>query len=154
MSDDGRFKFFTWRISGLIIETPHTSQLWTDFCDWYVRTRVLVQWGALLGSKRYNFQFWPLILPKPQFLVLPMHFLWKTKILISFQPLITEQTNFTSLIVCICATIMLSQKLEFQNPRWPLAPFWIFLKFTKFWITFEPFNRFSPNFNPGFSLWS
>ena len=119
------FRFVPWKIWQITIVDRFGRVIHQNAC-----------FGArkcLLGFTKIQISvFTPKIPQNPQFLVLPMHFLWKTKILITFQPLNAEQSNFTSLIHCINTTIVRYRKIEFRNPRWPTAPFWIFKILLKF----------------------
>ena len=132
MAADGHFKFDSWTISVFF----HWSSPQATIVDRFGR---VIRQNACLDASRCLFGFTKIQssvftpqIPKNAILVPPMHFLWKTKILITFQSLITEQSNFTSLIPCIYSTIIHCQKIEFQNPRWPTAPFWIFKILLKF----------------------
>ena len=126
------FFFFFFRFFFCFLKNLTNHNCWPI---WASNTSKRVFWCKEVPfgvTKDTNFSFDPQNPQKPQFLVLPMHFLWETKISITFQPLIAKKSNFTSLIPCICSTIVHYQKIEFRNPRWPTAPFWIFKSLLKF----------------------
>ena len=105
---------------------------------------------AFCGSERFIFQFSPLKSPKTPIFGTSNAFPTENKNLNNFSTAEHRTIKLHKYHPLRMSNRSVERKLKFQNPRWPPAPFCIFEIITKIQITYEPFDRFSPNFNPSF----